>query len=239
MGSDPPISKAESGSLPGAIRRCLMLQPACHIFIRSDSNSAFEKYTLLLDFTLSSTAPVSASSQARRGLRASVLILSPEHWHFAGAEGLGDFAGFEELLEKLVHLGCVCAAAAGDALASLAIDLVRVAPFPGGHGEHDCLRLIKEGLIDVIDIELGLDLAESRKHANELPQRAHLSDLTQLFNEVLEVEGPLLHLLAELVGVLVADGLLGFFDQRKHVAHAEDATGEAVRVERLEGIRLL
>ena len=112
-----------------------------------------------------------------------------------------------------------------------------MAALPAGHGEHDRLGLVEETVVDVIDFELHFDFVEARKHADKLAEGAHLPHLAQLIDEVLEVEGAALHLLAELVGVLFAHLLLGFFDERKHVAHAEDPAGEAVRVERFEGVR--
>src|SRR3569833_3318421 len=42
----------------------------------------------------------------------------------------------------------------------------------------------------------------------------------------------------ELFGFLLVQGGLGFLDQGEHVAHAEDAADDAVRMKRLEGIGL-
>ena len=52
--------------------------------------------------------------------------------------------------------------------------------------------------------------------------------------EVVEVELALGHLGRELLGILDLDRLRGALDQADDVAHAEDAAGDAVRVEGLE-----
>ena len=51
--------------------------------------------------------------------------------------------------------------------------------------------------------------------------------------------GPLRQLGGHLLGLLLAEGLLGLLDQGEHVAHAEDAGRHAVRVERVEVVQLL
>ena len=61
----------------------------------------------------------------------------------------------------------------------------------------------------------------------------------QLLDEVVEVQLVRLHLLAEGGDVLLAELLLRLFDQREHVAHAQDARGEALRVEGLQSIGAL
>ena len=69
---------------------------------------------------------------------------------------------------------------------------------------------------------------------------AHLLHLHDLLLEVLEVEAFAgLDLLRELFGFLAIDALLHVLDQREHVAHAEDARGHAVGMERLEAGQLL
>ena len=65
-----------------------------------------------------------------------------------------------------------------------------------------------------------------------------LFHLAHLAEEVLEVEA-LGHLLFEDGGLGGVELLLGLFDEGDDVAHAEDAAGDAVGVEFLEGIELL
>ena len=45
-------------------------------------------------------------------------------------------------------------------------------------------------------------------------------------------------LLGHLLGLFLIDLALDFLDQRQHVAHAEDARGDTVRVERFERVGL-
>ena len=57
--------------------------------------------------------------------------------------------------------------------------------------------------------------------------------LLKLLLEILQVEAlALLDLAGELLGLGPVDFLLDVFDQRQHVAHAEDARGDAIRVKR-------
>ena len=62
----------------------------------------------------------------------------------------------------------------------------------------------------------------------------------QLVAEVFQVEAlALLDLLRQLLGLVAVEVLLGLFDQAEHVAHAEDARGHAVGMERIERFALL
>jgi tRNA(fMet)-specific endonuclease VapC len=56
-----------------------------------------------------------------------------EHRELARAQGLRDLAGFEELLEELVHIVRRGAAPVRYAASALAVDLVRVTPLPARH----------------------------------------------------------------------------------------------------------
>ena len=61
----------------------------------------------------------------------------------------------------------------------------------------------------------------------------------QLIAEVLEGEAVAEErFLREFFGFLSVERGLGFLDERKHVAHAEDAADDAIRMEGLEGVRL-
>ena len=60
----------------------------------------------------------------------------------------------------------------------------------------------------------------------------------QLLGQVFEIEGALLHALGDLLGLVVVDVQGGPFDQADHVAHAEDAAGDALGVEVLEAVEL-
>ena len=70
-------------------------------------------------------------------------------------------------------------------------------------------------------------------------QRAHLADLAELVEEVLEGELALRILRSSSAAFVLVDLGLGLLDEREHVAHAEDAGGHAVGMELLEGVELL
>ena len=60
-----------------------------------------------------------------------------------------------------------------------------------------------------------------------------------LFEEVVERERAFHQALRGHLGLLGVEGLLGLLDERQHVAHAEDAAGQAVGVEQVEVLELL
>ena len=68
---------------------------------------------------------------------------------------------------------------------------------------------------------------------------AHLGHLSELGREVIEVELALLHARGERFRFILVDGLGDFLDQGDHIAHAEDARGNALGVERFEFVDLL
>jgi len=63
--------------------------------------------------------------------------------------------------------------------------------------------------------------------------------LLHLLQEILEVPGGLARLFLKLEGLLPVDDLLGLFDERDDVAHAQDLIGHALGMERLERLELL
>src|SRR5258708_6023022 len=82
--------------------------------------------------------------------------------------------------------------------------------------------------------ELGRQLVDHRRYP------AHLAHLADLLLEVLQVEAlALSRLLREFLRVLDVDRLARLFDEREHVAHAEDARGHALGVKGLQAVRLL
>jgi len=78
-----------------------------------------------------------------------------------------------------------------------------------------------------------------RHQSHELAEGAHASHPLVLGEEVLQGEGALLHSLREGLHVLVGQFLFRLLDEGEHIAHAQDAGGEAVRVERLQGVDFL
>ena len=66
-----------------------------------------------------------------------------------------------------------------------------------------------------------------------------MAHLAKLIAEILQRERIRLQLPVNLHRFLFVDGLLGLFDERQDVAHAENAGNDAVGVKYLEGIVLL
>ena len=125
-----------------------------------------------------------------------------------------------------------------DAASARAGEDRRVAALGRGHRPDDRL-----GPLEVAAVDGGLcfpgHVAHARDHRHDLADRPHLLDLLELVEHVLEGEARLAELLLHLLGLVDVEGLLRPFDERQDVAHPEDPAGQAVRVERLEGIGLL
>ena len=83
------------------------------------------------------------------------------------------------------------------------------------------------------------EVAHPGDHRHDLPERAHLLHLLHRLEHVIEGETALAQLLLELGRLLLVDVFLGALDEGQDVAHAEDAAGEAVRMEDLERVGLL
>src|SRR5205807_8817527 len=137
-----------------------------------------------------------------------------------------------------VEVGDRRAAAERDAPAPSRIEKVRVSPLLSGHRIDDRLDA-REVLLRLAGVDGARHLAEPGNHADELTDRAHLLHRAQLIREVLERELVAAQLLLELLGFLLIEDALGALDERKHVAHAEDARSEPLGMERLEGVELL
>src|SRR4051812_33985606 len=74
----------------------------------------------------------------------------------------------------------------------------------------------------VVDLERTELLSHPRHHLQQALKRAHLADLLELVEEVVERELLLADLALELLGLALVDLALGLLDQRHHVAHPED-----------------
>ncbi len=66
-------------------------------------------------------------------------------------------------------------------------------------------------------------------HAEQILHVAHLFDLLDLFEEVLQIELVFGDFLLEPSGFFGVDLLLSFFDQGNHIAHPQDSVGHTVR----------
>ena len=97
-------------------------------------------------------------------------------------------------------------------------------------------------MFEVRRIKLGGRLRQLTSPGEELQQRLHAAEpgeLAQLREKIVVVELIALELLLKSLGFGLVDLRRRPFDQRHHVAHAEDASGHAFRMEYLEVLRFL
>ena len=78
--------------------------------------------------------------------------------------------------------------------------------------------------------------ADFGKHVHELFERAHFADLAKLIAKIFEREFFFAELAFELERGFLVNGLLGAFDQRHDVAHAENARDDALGIETFERV---
>src|SRR6266571_4642041 len=154
-----------------------------------------------------------------------------------GLELLHHLPQLRVLLEQPVDVLHGRPAAARDALAARAVDELGIVPLGGRHRRDD--RVEAAEVVRLVVERDALELLAERKHAEDLVERPELAHLTELLAEVVERERVLPELLRELLGLCLVHRLLRLLDERQHVAHAEDARGEPVRMERLERVHLL
>ncbi|MCW0448062.1 hypothetical protein NB706_000896 [Xanthomonas sacchari] len=84
------------------------------------------------------------------------------------------------------------------------------------------------------------DLAHARQLVHQPGQAAHVLHLLELVAHVVEVELLALgDLLGQLLRLVLVHLVLDLLDQRQHVAHVEDAAGQAIGVEHVQAVRLL
>src|SRR5215212_9235505 len=157
--------------------------------------------------------------------------------HLAAADLAHDLAHLVELLDELVDLLDARAGTARDAQSPRALDQLGPCALLGGHRLDDRLDTVELALIDLEPLHLLA--GEPGQHAQQVCQRAHLADLLELAEEVLERELVAAQLALELLGLLLVVGVLRLLDQAQDVAHAEDPLRHAVGVEALELVELL
>src|SRR5918996_1113916 len=153
----------------------------------------------------------------RRSLATQAHLAQPLGAH--AGELLHHAAGLVELLDDGVDLLGGGAGAAGDARPARAVEDLGVGALARGHGADDRLDPGHLAVVDLHALELA---AHAGEHAEDLAERAHLLDLLELVEEVLQGEGGLAQLALHGLGLLAVDHLLGALDQGEHVAHAED-----------------
>src|SRR3954468_18809932 len=160
----------------------------------------------------------------------------PEIGHAAAGNLLHDLAHLAELLDELVDRRDVRPAAVGDPQPARSLDQLRPPALLRRHRQDDRLDAVELALVDLQALHLG---AHTGQHPEQVRQRAHLADLLELIQEVLERELVGADLALELGRLVLVELLLGLLDQRHDVAHAEDPLRHAVRVKALEVLELL
>jgi len=85
--------------------------------------------------------------------------------------------------------------------------------------------------------DLVFHLGDAGHHAHQPADAAHIRHLRQLLAHVGEVELALAHPLGGTRGLFRVDMSGGLFDQRHHVAHAEDPPRDAARMKNLPARR--
>ena len=83
-----------------------------------------------------------------------------------------------------------------------------------------------------------LHFACARQHFHQLSQAAHLLHLPQLTGQVIEIKFAFLKLFNQLLSVLLLNVLACLLNQANDIAHAQDTTGNTIRVKRLNLIQL-
>ena len=141
-----------------------------------------------------------------------------------------------KILQKRVHFLNRGAAALGDPTATRPVDDLGVDPLAQGHRPDDRLD---GGEVVVADLGVLHLLGDPGEHPHDPAEGAHLLDLLELVEEVVEGESALEDAGGGLFGLLGLEDLLGLLDQGEHVAHAQDPAGQAVGVEEVEVLDLL
>ena len=139
-------------------------------------------------------------------------------------------------LQELVDLGSVGARTRRDAPLALAVEHLRVAALGWRHRLDDRLLPLQRLLTETGGGHLIFGLAHSRHHAHDGAHAAHAFHLRQLLGHVFQVEHALAHFLGDSRRLGRVDGLDGLVDQGHHVAHAQDAPGNAVRIKVFERV---
>jgi len=154
------------------------------------------------------------------------------------AHHLEHFAHLGVLAEEVVDVLDRGSAAAGDALAAVAVDDLVVETLFLRHRVDDGFDAVELAFVDVFDglLHAG-EGADGRQHFQDGLHAAHLLDLTELVAEVFEGEAVAGEgFFGELLGFAAVEGGFGAFEEGGDVAVAHDAAYDAVGVEGLEGV---
>mmetsp|Transcript_7125 Transcript_7125/g.14853 ORF Transcript_7125/g.14853 Transcript_7125/m.14853 type:complete len:613 (-) Transcript_7125:9-1847(-) len=107
-----------------------------------------------------------------------------------------------------------------------------------GHGV-DHVTAPRQARLHVVHFGGVRHARDAGNHLGDARKASHLADELRLREEVVEIEGRVLHLRGHALGVRVGHLRGGLLHEGHHVTHAEDASGHAVRVEGLEVLHLL
>ena len=91
----------------------------------------------------------------------------------------------------------------------------------------------------IIDLDVAGFLGDARHHPHQVADGAHLLDLLHLLEEVLERERALHETGGSSLGLFLLEDFFGLLDEGLNIAHAEDAAGETIGVERVEVVEFL
>ena len=143
------------------------------------------------------------------------------------------------MLDERVDIFDFGATTSGDASFAAGVgQQIRVATFFGCHRKNNRFDALDLALVHRIFkfLHLAHLLANARNHAEDLLQRAKFPHRIHRAQKILEIEGAFSHLLFHFLGFVFIIDLFGAFDQRHHVAHAQNALGKAVGMKRFKRV---
>ncbi len=97
----------------------------------------------------------------------------------------------------------------------------------------------EDAVVEIGAVDLLLHLADAGQHAENAAHAAELLHLLQLLGKVVEVEGAFLNLLGDGLRLVDLDMFERLLHQADDVAHAENAAGDARRIEIFQRVELL
>ena len=116
------------------------------------------------------------------------------------------------------------------------VDNLGVLPLGGGHRADDNLGLLEHVIVNLYATQ---SFVHTRNHTHKVAHRAHLLNLTNLFDEVVEVELIAVDFLLQTALLLLAELLLSTLHKRHHIAHTKDSVCHTLGVEDIECVHLL
>src|SRR5713101_743802 len=153
-----------------------------------------------------------------------------------GAVLLHHGAHLHILLQDLVDVLHGGAAAFCDPFAALAVDDVVVLAFLIGHGVDDGFDLFQFAFVHAGVFGNILQRADFGEHVHQLIERAHFANLAKLVAKIFQRKSFRAKFAFEIKRGFLVHGLLGAFDERHDVAHAEDSRDDSFWIETFEGI---